>query len=44
MALGALAGVPGQGGAGLGDIPFPDASRLKGRPEGAFHPGSEGDQ
>jgi hypothetical protein len=44
MALSALAGVPGQGGTGLGHIPFPDASHFEGDAEGAFHFRVEGHQ
>lgn len=42
MALSALAGVPGQGCACLGQVPFPDASGLEGCAEGALHVGAQG--
>jgi hypothetical protein len=44
VALGAPAGVPGQGATGLGQVPFSDASRFEGRAEGAFHFRIEGDE
>jgi len=44
VALGALAGVPGQARTGLRHVPFSNASRFEGRAEGAFHFRSEGDE
>jgi hypothetical protein len=44
MALSTLAGVSGQGGTGLGQVPFSDAPRFEGRAEGAFHFRIEGNQ
>lgn len=44
MALSTLAGVSGQGGTGLGHVPFSDVPRFEGRAEGAFHFRIEGNQ